>query len=251
MVIEPIFQNSSSLLFAYFSTRLVSWYDGGFHKIYQHFFLKSFFVNNCILKKTMHPRYTKLDNIGQKVIAARRHFVIIKCDINDAFFNVLFDVVNRMALWIWLESLLLNRKLFIFCAFNIASYLQFVCKSFPLDPSVFFELGFRALFEQFCGTSACNWNYSRKKSNEKQWLCLFHRPFEIAWHVTKNLEETVVFIFSIEVDINLFIEPFSPDKIYKISNLATITLNKRSMTLLKAKTLTSSLPFWDKVMLIG
>ncbi len=51
---------------------------------------------------------------------------------------------------------------------------------------------------------------------------------------TKDLEETVVLVFSIEVDTNLFILDLPLDKSHKACELLATELNQKSITLLEA-----------------
>lgn len=58
--------------------------------------------------------------------------------------------------------------------------------------------------------------------------------FGILRQETKDLERTVVHVFSIEVDTNLFTGRFLLDKIYNIYELIKTALNKWSMMLFEA-----------------
>ncbi len=97
-----------------------------------------------------------LNNLIQNIKAAGLHFGIIKRNIKNALCNIFCDSECPIAPWILLETMFQYGKLFNFWAPNIAFYLRLVCKSFLLSSSVFFGLGFKALFEQFYGFSTCS-----------------------------------------------------------------------------------------------
>ena len=69
----------------------------------------------------------------------------------------------------------------------------------------------------------------------------------ILWHDTKDLEGTVVPVFDIKVDTNLFTTRLSRDKLHKACEFSASVLKKQRMTLFEAKTLTGFLSFCAKV----
>lgn len=75
----------------------------------------------------------------------------------------------------------------------------------------------------------------------------FTEIFAILEQETKNIEGTIVSVFGIEVDTNFFTGLFFRNKLYKAFVLAAAMLNKQSMTLLEAETLTSFLFCYVKV----
>ncbi len=70
----------------------------------------------------------------------------------------------------------------------------------------------------------------------------------IPWQKSKDLEKGKVFVFGIEVDMNLFTMFFSCNKLHKESGLAITELDKKSIIMLEAKTLTGFLTFCVKVL---
>ena len=85
LVTRSISQVSSSPPFVYSLLELVPKNDGRFQKIYHFSFPEGSSVNDYIPKKAVHLYYTALNNVFQKVEEARRHYIIIKCDIKNAF----------------------------------------------------------------------------------------------------------------------------------------------------------------------
>ncbi len=93
LIVRRISQVLSSSLFVCSSFRLVPKGECRFWKIHNLFFPPSFFVNDCMPKKAVQFRYTTLNNLVRKVVAAERPSVIIKRDIKDAICNI-FVVPN-------------------------------------------------------------------------------------------------------------------------------------------------------------
>ncbi len=87
LVVERIFHVLSSAPFVYSPLGLVSKGNSEFQKIHKLSFLPGSSVNNRILQKAIHLFYTTLDNVFQKVVAAKRHFVIIKRNMKNTFSN--------------------------------------------------------------------------------------------------------------------------------------------------------------------
>ncbi len=88
----------------------------------------------------------------------------------------------------------------------------------------------------------------RMKSNN--YACLIDN-LEIPQQEIKNLEGTLVPIFGIEVDTNLFTMHLTSDILYKVCKLSVSALNKKSITVLEAETLTGLLSFNAKVVRLG
>lgn len=64
---------------------------------------------------------------------------------------------------------------------------------------------------------------------------------------TKDIEGTVVPVFGIEIDMNLFTLRFLRDNLYKVCELALAILNKKSIILFKSLMTTCFLSFCAKV----
>ena len=64
---------------------------------------------------------------------------------------------------------------------------------------------------------------------------------------TKDIEGTVVSVFGIEVDMNLFKLRFPRNNLHKVCELAVAILNKKSIILFKAWMMTRFLSFCAKV----
>lgn len=144
-----------------------------------------------------------------------------------------------MTSYIHLERVFLYKKLSTFPASNIVFYHYLVCKSFPLSPFVFLKLRFGALFGKFIAplpVVKAMPHGIRIKSHDHI------RPTDIfgtLWQKTKNCERSLLPVFGIKIEINLFKRCFSGGKFCKVLELRAATVNKQSMRFLKAPTLTS------------
>lgn len=78
--LEPPFISSS--------LDLVSKYDGGFYRIYDLSYPKSYLVNNHIPDGVEELRYTKFQEILDLIVTVGRSCIIIKRNIKDVFCNI-------------------------------------------------------------------------------------------------------------------------------------------------------------------
>ena len=74
---------------------------------------------------------------------------------------------------------------------------------------------------------------------------------EILQQKTKDLEETIIPVFGIEVDTNVFTTRLLFDKLHKIFELSETELKKSSITLCETQLLTSFLSFFAKEVRLG
>lgn len=79
---KPIEHSISSLL------GLVPKHDGGFKKIHHLSYPHGSSVNNYIASEFSTLSYSSLQNVFAKIIAARRHAILVKRNIKDAFCNI-------------------------------------------------------------------------------------------------------------------------------------------------------------------
>ena len=95
LVIRQISQVLSSPPFINFLLKLVPKNNREFKKIHYFSFPPDSFINDCILKKTVHLCYTTENNILQKLVIVEHHYVMIKHNIKDVFCNII------LALHVW------------------------------------------------------------------------------------------------------------------------------------------------------
>ena len=69
--------------------------------------------------------------------------------------------------------------------------------------------------------------------------------------MTKDVEKTIVPIFGIKANIDLFTVRFPRSKLYKASELAIAELNKQSIMLLEAESLINFLFFYANMVHLG
>ncbi len=215
------------------SLRLVLIDNSLFRKIHYFSFPPDSSVNDCIPKKTVHLHYMILDNMIQKVMAARRHFVIIKCNIKDNFCNIPLALHIQWLLgFYWRVCFYTKNRLsfglsilfFIFNMFTEAFYWIFQSflgwdLEYYLDNYVAFISVIKVIPDRIWIKSD---NYARLTD-----------IFRISWLEIKDLEEMVVSVFGIKVDTNLFTLRLLCNKLYKEGESAMATLIKWSMMLLE------------------
>ncbi len=144
-----------------------------------------------------------------------------------------------MTSYIHLEWVFLYKKLSTFPASNIVFYHYLVCKSFPLSLFVFLKLRFGALFGQFVALLLAVKATPHGIRITSQNHIHLTEIFGTLRQKTKNCERSFLPVFGIKIEINLFKRPFSGGKFCKVLELRAATVNKQSMRLLKAPTLTS------------
>lgn len=130
-----------------FFLRLVTTSDGEFLKIHHYSFLPEVSANDRMLKKTIELYYIILNNLFQTIVTGRHYCIIKKCDIKDAFCNILL-VPN---FWWFLEFFwrmcfytghwLCLRLLTLFFIFNMVTEAFFYSLLSFLDGD--FELNFK------------------------------------------------------------------------------------------------------------
>ena len=92
--------------------------------------------------------------------------------------------------------------------------------------------------------------FDRIRIKSNNYACLID-ILEIPQQEIKNLEGTLVPIFGIEVDTNLFTMRLTSDILYKVCELSVSASNKKSITVLEAETLIGLLSFNAKVVRLG
>ncbi len=75
--------------------------------------------------------------------------------------------------------------------------------------------------------------------------------FGILRQETKDFKGTIIPVFGMKVEKNLFMARLLRDKLHNICDLAATALNKQRMTFLEVKTLTGFLLFYAKVVRLG
>lgn len=171
----------------------------------------------------MNLCYTTNGNMLLKVVEFECYSVIIKYNMKEAFYNILvlqqFEWLFEFCLKLYFYTKpvkLLNSQS---CLLSSKCLQKLFIRS-----SSYFWAKFRALFGHFealLPRIKVTLNQIRIKSND---YCRPTDIFGISWQETKNLEETVVSVFGIKMDTNLF----------TLSCLYN-TLNQKSGLILKRK----------------
>lgn len=226
--------------------------NGDLRRIHHLSYPRGLSVNDFIPKEATNLRYATLKNIFTRVCRAGRGAVIIKKDIKDAFRNIPVAPHQRWLLGSqWEDKFYQDTCLpfglctspFLFNLFGEAfhwiliSYLNWAESEHYLDD-------FILILEATAATAA---NLESHETGYKLLTDCLGIPRQEA----KDLTGTVIPVFGIEIDTNLFEARIPKDKLDKARKATGDTLAKESLTLHEAQSLTGFLSFCAQAVQLG
>ena len=226
--------------------------NGGLRRIHHLSHPRGSSVNDFISKEASNLRYTSLRKVTDMVLQAGRHCVIIKKDIKDAFRNI--PVAPHVQ---WLLGFSWDQETY-----------QEACLSFGLATSPFIfnlfaeaihwmlqsYLGWRYLehyLDDFIHILAADLATPQRLQDENTAYQLFTDCLGIPRQDAKDVEGTVVPVFGLEVDTNLFIVRVPADKVARAKEATSSALKQLSLTLKEAQSLTGFLSFCAQAVHLG
>lgn len=226
--------------------------NGGLRRIHHLSHPRGTSVNDFISKEASHLRYTSLSKIIQLILQAGRHCVIIKKDIKDALRNI--PVAPHVQ---WLLGFSWGKKLY-----------QETCLSFGLATSPFiFNLFAEALhwmlhsylgwtnlehyLDDFIRVLASELATEQRLKEDNRAYCLLTDCLGVPRQDAKDVHGTVVIVFGLEVDTNLFIVRVPADKLARASQATSKALSQSSLTLKEIQSLTGFLSFCAQAVRLG
>ena len=226
--------------------------NGGLRRIHHLSFLRGSSVNDFIPKEAANLKYATLENILTRIRRAGRGATIIKKDIKDAFRNISVAPHQQWLLGFQWEN----------------SFYQETCLSFGLSTSPYifnlFAEGFHWIL-----TSYLDWQElehylddfiliipaisatAEKLIQHNTGYKLLTDCLGIPRQDAKDCMGTVVSVFGIEIDTNLFVARVPADKQQKARDATGNALSKESLTLHEAQSLTGFLSFCAQVVRLG
>ena len=195
--------------------------------------------------------YSSLQSIFARIITAGRHAVLIKWDIKDAFRNI--PIAPHIQ---WLLGFNWNRVYyhetclpfglstapFIFNLF--VETFHWILESYPHFPIDHYLDDFTATITAIEATPRLLAQYNRQYKEVTDVLGVPRRE-------SKNETGTVIPVFGIQIDTNLFRASLPADKIHKAISVTASALLKTSLTLKEAQSLTGYLSFCAAVVRLG
>lgn len=226
--------------------------NGGLRRIHHLSYPRGSSVNDFIPKEAANLKYATLANVLARIRRAGRGAVIIKKDIKDAFRNI--PVAPHQQ---WLLGFQWNKR-----------FYQETCLSFGLSTSPFifnlFGEGFHWMLIAYL-----DWLESEHYLDDFILIleAILATPSRIEWHETgyrlltdclgiprqeaKDCIGTIVSVFGIEIDTNLFVARIPTDKLQRARESTGLALSKESLTLHEAQSLTGFLSFCAQVVRLG
>lgn len=231
---------------------LVQKSNGDLRRIHYLSYPRGLSVNDFIPKEATNLKYATLENIFSRICRAGQGAIIIKKDIKDAFRNIPIAPHQHWLLGSqWEDKFYQDTCLpfglctspFLFNMFGEAfhwmliSYLNWIESEHYLDDFI--------LILKAAITTIAN-----LKSYENGYR-LFTDCLGIPRQETKDCTGTVVTVFGIEIDTNLFEARIPKDKLDKAIKATGIALTKESLTLHEVQSLTGFLFFCAQVVQLG
>lgn len=225
---------------------------GGLRRIHHLSHPRGTSVNDFISKEASHLRYTSLTKIIDLILQAGRHCVIIKKDIKDAFRNI--PVAPHVQ---WLLGFSWDGKTY-----------QETCLPFGLATSPFiFNLFAEALhwmlhsylgwttlehyLDDFIRVLSHKLATKERLTEDDKAYCLLTDCLGVPRQEAKDVHGTVVMVFGLEVDTNLFIVRVPADKLARASEATSKALSQPSVTLKEIQSLTGFLSFCAQAVRLG
>jgi hypothetical protein len=219
--------------------------DGGWRRIHHLSHPPGRSVNDFI-PESGELKYTTFQEILDMVIEQGRHCIIVKRDIRDAFRNVPVAVECQWLLGFgWKGKYYKERCL----PFGLSSspflFNLFVEAIHWMIVSYLNWLNLRHYLDDFIGV------FSSRNDFDPVTFDLLMSVLGVPIKSSKNLEGTIVPVFGIEVDINVFTARLPADKLARAIESTRLALLENSINLLEMQSLVGFLTFCSRAVRLG